>query len=60
MTEILIICGVIVLLFGAGQIPKFARSIGKAKKEYEKGIEEGGKPDRDEDKTEENTPDTKS
>ena len=39
--EMLIIAGVIVLLFGAGQIPKFARSIGKAKQEFEKGVKEG-------------------
>ena len=39
--EILVICGVVVLLFGAGAIPKFARSIGKARKEFEKGVKEG-------------------
>ncbi len=38
--EIVIVCGVIVLLFGAGAIPKFARSIGKARKEFEKGTNE--------------------
>ncbi len=41
-TEILIICGVIVMLFGASAIPKFARSIGKAKSEFEKGQKESG------------------
>lgn len=40
-TEILVICGVIVLLFGATAIPKFARNIGKAKKEFEKGLKDG-------------------
>jgi sec-independent protein translocase protein TatA len=40
-TEILIIVGVIVLLFGAGQIPKFARNIGKAKREFERGLRDG-------------------
>jgi sec-independent protein translocase protein TatA len=39
--QLLIIVGVIVLLFGAGAIPKFARSIGRAKKEFQKGIREG-------------------
>ncbi len=39
--EIWVICGVIVLLFGAAAIPKLARSIGKAKGEFEKGVEEG-------------------
>jgi sec-independent protein translocase protein TatA len=51
-TEVLIICGVVVLLFGAGAIPKIARSIGRARKEFEDGIndsqekkEEPGKKD---------------
>jgi sec-independent protein translocase protein TatA len=39
--EILIIGGVVLLLFGASAIPKLARSIGKAKKEFEKGMKEG-------------------
>ena len=39
-TEILIICGVVVLLFGASSIPKLARSIGKARKEFENGLKE--------------------
>ena len=43
-TEIIVICGVILLLFGASAIPKFARSIGKARKEFEKGLNEGSKP----------------
>jgi len=37
-TEILIIGGVVVLLFGAAAIPKFTRAIGKAKGEFEKGL----------------------
>lgn len=41
-TEILIVAGVVVLLFGAGALPKFAKSIGQAKKEFEKGVSEGG------------------
>jgi len=40
-TEILIIVGVVVLLFGATAIPKLARSIGKARAEFEKGVKEG-------------------
>ena len=43
-TEIVIICGVVVLLFGAGAIPKLARSIGKARKEFEKGLKEDTDP----------------
>jgi sec-independent protein translocase protein TatA len=40
-TEIVIIVGVILVLFGATAIPKFARSLGRAKKEFEQGIKEG-------------------
>jgi sec-independent protein translocase protein TatA len=40
-TEIVIIVAVVLVLFGATAIPKFARSLGRAKKEFEKGIKEG-------------------
>lgn len=40
-TELLIIVGVIVLLFGATAIPRLARSLGKARAEFEKGVREG-------------------
>ena len=40
-TEILIVAGVIMVLFGAAAIPKFARSIGRAKREFERGVQEG-------------------
>ena len=40
-TEILVVGGVVVLLFGATAIPKFARSLGKAKKEFRDGVAEG-------------------
>jgi sec-independent protein translocase protein TatA len=56
-TEILIICGVVLLLFGASAIPKFARSLGKARKEFEEGIKEGSReanslPKKEEEKKE--------
>jgi sec-independent protein translocase protein TatA len=40
-TELLIIVLVILVLFGAAAIPKFARSLGQAKKEFAKAIKEG-------------------
>jgi len=39
-TEIIIIAAVILLLFGSATLPKFARSLGKAKNEFEKGLKE--------------------
>lgn len=43
--EIAIVAVVIILLFGASALPKFARSIGQAKNEFEKGVSEGAKED---------------
>jgi sec-independent protein translocase protein TatA len=40
-TELLIIVLVVLVLFGASAIPKFARSLGQAKKEFTKAIKEG-------------------
>lgn len=40
-TEILVIAAVILILFGSSAIPKFARSLGRAKKEFERGLKEG-------------------
>jgi sec-independent protein translocase protein TatA len=42
-TEIIIIAVVVLVLFGSAAIPKFARSLGKAKKEFEEGMKEGEK-----------------
>lgn len=39
-TELLVIAVIILVLFGASAIPKFARSIGQAKKEFDKGTKE--------------------
>lgn len=40
-TELVVIVLVIVVLFGASAIPKFARSLGQAKSEFEKGFKSG-------------------
>ena len=42
--EVLLIFLIIVLLFGASKVPELARSLGKAKKEFRKGMEEEEKP----------------
>ncbi|MDA3956792.1 twin-arginine translocase TatA/TatE family subunit [Oceanispirochaeta sp.] len=48
-TEIMVVGGVVVLLFGASAIPKFARSLGKAKKEFKDGMEESTSEENDAD-----------
>jgi sec-independent protein translocase protein TatA len=43
--EILIILAVVLLLFGSTQLPKLARSLGQASKEFRKGVDEGATND---------------
>ena len=43
--EILIILVIVLVLFGSTKIPKLARSLGEASKEFRKGIEEGNAAD---------------
>jgi sec-independent protein translocase protein TatA len=46
--EWFIILGVVLLIFGGSQLPKLARNIGKAQKEFKDGLAEGAaaeKPD---------------
>jgi Sec-independent protein secretion pathway components len=44
--ELIIIALVVLVLFGASAIPKFAKSLGQAKKEFEKGVKEGYEEDK--------------
>ena len=39
-TELLIVLGIILILFGAPRLPKLARSIGQASKEFKRGATE--------------------
>ena len=39
--ELLIILAVVLLVFGSTRLPKLARSMGQASKEFKKGLEEG-------------------
>jgi sec-independent protein translocase protein TatA len=56
-TELLIIAFVVLVLFGASAVPKFARSLGQAKKEFEKGSRDGSKEGKTEaDKEKEASP----
>jgi sec-independent protein translocase protein TatA len=38
--DLLIVLAIVALLFGGSQLPKLARSLGSAKKEFEKGLHE--------------------
>jgi sec-independent protein translocase protein TatA len=44
--ELMVIAFIVLILFGAAAIPKFARSLGQAKKEFEKGVKDGSKDDK--------------
>ena len=43
--EIIVIAIIVLILFGSAAIPKFAKSIGLAKKEFEKGLKEAEQED---------------
>jgi sec-independent protein translocase protein TatA len=43
--ELIIILLVVLVIFGGSQIPKLARSLGSAQKEFKTGLEEGAKDD---------------
>lgn len=43
--ELIILLVVVLLVFGSSKIPKLARSLGQAKKEFEQGVREGAAPD---------------
>ena len=43
--DLLIVAVIVVLLFGGSQLPKFARSLGQAKKELDVGLREGATVD---------------
>jgi sec-independent protein translocase protein TatA len=45
--DLLIILGIIVLLFGSSQLPKLARSLGQASKEFKRGINDEENDDAD-------------
>ena len=42
-TEIGIVLIVVLVLFGGSQLPKLAKNIGKAQKEFKEGLAEGSK-----------------
>ncbi len=40
-SELLIILAIVLLLFGGSKLPKLARSLGQAQKEFRSGVDEG-------------------
>ena len=40
-TELIIVLAVLMLLFGASRVPKLARSLGEASREFRKGVDHG-------------------
>ena len=42
--EIILILVVVLVLFGGAQLPKLAKNLGKAQKEFKDGLSEGQKP----------------
>ena len=46
--ELIIVLVIILLVFGGAKLPKLARSLGQAQKEFKHGLAEGQKDDEDE------------
>lgn len=40
-TELIIVLVIVLLLFGSARLPKLARSLGQASKEFKTGVKEG-------------------
>jgi sec-independent protein translocase protein TatA len=47
-TELIIILLIVLLIFGGAKLPKLARSMGQAQKEFKKGTSEGAQGADDE------------
>ncbi len=57
--EAIVVVVIVLVLFGGSQIPKLARNLGRAQKEFKDGIEEASKPTSSSSVTETtSTPDT--
>ena len=47
-TELIIVLLIVLLIFGGTKLPKLARSMGQASKEFKKGLNDGAADDEDE------------
>ena len=46
-TELIIVLVIVLVVFGGAKLPKLARSIGQAQKEFQEGVSEGTDDDDD-------------
>lgn len=46
-TELIIILVLVLLLFGGSRLPKLARSLGQAQKEFKQGVADGATDDEE-------------
>ncbi len=46
--ELLVVLAILLLLFGSSKLPELARSLGRARKEFKKGLEEEGEEKKEE------------
>lgn len=46
MTELLVVLVIVVILFGPGKLPDFGSGIGKAIREFKKGVKEIDNPEQ--------------
>ena len=44
-SELIIVLIIVLLVFGGSQLPKLAKNLGKAQKEFKEGMAEANKPD---------------
>ena len=42
--EMIIVLVLVLVLFGGSQLPKLAKNLGQAQKEFKKGLDDGKKP----------------
>ena len=54
-SELIIVLIIVLLVFGGSQLPKLAKNLGKAQKEFKDGLSDGMKDDEQADQTDHST-----